>query len=155
MTSDRRAILVQYKGDSSKLESGKFYGRGEIAKAFGISRSTVCTKLKGKTTLVDDDLILLKPQQSAKKFEEKQMTYMGKNINGFENGKKYTYKEISKRTGLGANALNKRIGKAIVFNEHHARPKSTKTPIVSPKEFSMQFENYAEMFSAQWLRRKL
>tara|TARA_R110000787_G_scaffold78614_1_gene171910 strand:- start:142 stop:417 length:276 start_codon:yes stop_codon:yes gene_type:complete len=87
------------------------------------------------------------------KFTEKQMTYVGEAINGFEIGKKYTYKEISHRTGLGANALNKRIGRSMVFNERHARPKSTKQPVISTKEFTMQFENYAHMVSAQWLRR--
>jgi beta-N-acetylglucosaminidase len=154
MISDRRTILIEYRGDNPKLVSGHIYNRHDIAKAFGISRSTVATKLKGKTIMVDDDLILLKPQQSHKTFEEKRMTYMGKNINGFENGKKYTYKEISQRTGLGANALNKRIGKSLVFNEHHARPKSNKEPIISNKEFSIQFENYPHMVSAKWLRRK-
>jgi len=155
MTSDRRAILIQYKGNSSKLDNGKFYGRGEIAKAFGISRSKVCDKLKGKTILVDDDLVFLEPQKPAKNFEEKLMTYMGEDMPEFKKGLQYTYKKISQYTGLKPNALNKRIGKSLVFNEHHIRPKSNKYPIASTKEFSMQFENHTEMVSAQWLRRKL
>ena len=154
MTSDRRTILIQYKGNSSKLDNGKFYGRGEIAKAFGISRSTVCVKLKGKATLIDDDLTLLQPQKYHTKFTEKLMTYMGDDMPAFKKGKQYTYKQISQFTGLKPNALNKRIGKGSVFNEHHIRPKSDKYPIASTKEFSMQFENHTEMVSAQWLRRK-
>ena len=51
MTSDRRTILIEYRGDNPKLVSGHIYNRHEIAKAFGISRSTVANKLKGKTII--------------------------------------------------------------------------------------------------------
>ena len=155
MTSDRRTILIEYRGTNPKLVSGHIYNRNEIAKAFGISRSTVANKLKGKTIMVDDDLTLLQPQKYHTKFTEKLMTYMGKDMSAFKKGKQYTYRQISQFTGLKPNALNKRIGKGSVFNEHHIRPKSDKYPIASTKEFSMQFENHTEMVSAQWLRRKL
>ena len=87
------------------------------------------------------------------KFTEKQMTYVGEAINGFEIGKKYTCKEISQLSGIHAKSLFSRIGRGTVFSEHHVRPITGKTFEGNKPVVECQFETYAHMVSAQWLRR--
>ena len=156
MTSDRRTILIEYRGTNPKLVSGHIYNRNDIAKAFGISRTTVANKLKGKTIMVDNDLILLQPQKYHKKsVPEKLMTYMGEETNGFKTYKKYTYKEISALSGIKINNLNKRIGTDLVFGAKQIRSKAVNQLVRTDGHRVTQFDSYAEVISANWLKRSI
>ena len=152
---DRRTILIEYRGDNPKLTSGHLYSRNDIAKAFGLSPSTARVKLKGKVIATDEDMKLLQPQKCRTQNIEKVMKFVGKETKGFKNYQEYTYKEISALSGIKPNALNKRIGTAVVFNAHHVRPSSDKQASGIPNTFSSQFDTYVEMISAKWLRKSI
>jgi hypothetical protein len=161
MKHDSRTILIEYKGKNPKLTSGTFYSRDELAKAFGVSKTFVCERLKDRASARDSYFKKINGNQHQKKL----MTFVGDD-DRFNAEEKYTLKTISEITGIKENALSKRIGKATVFNSHHVRPTSKhqnyggdrvkkvyptkKTPVVTSV-----FESHAEFISAQWLRRKL
>ena len=155
MGIDKRAILIEYRGDNTNLVSGHIYTRHDIAHAFGISATTVSNKLDGKNIITDSDLTLTKPKKYSRKSQPiKKMTFMGENTNLFKTGKKYTCKEISQLSGIHTKSLFNRIGSGTVFNEHHVRPITGKKLKDNKPVVQSQFENYPQMVSAQWLRRK-
>jgi len=155
MGIDKRATLIEYRGDNPKLVSGHIYTRHDIANAFGVSATTVSNKLDGKNIITDSDLTLTKPKKYSKKSQPiKKMTFMGENTNLFKTGKKYTCKEISQLSGIHTKSLFSRIGSGTVFNEHHVRPITGKTFEGNKPVVESQFENYSHVVSAQWLRRK-
>ena len=151
---DRRTILIEYRGNNPKLTSGHLYSRSCIAKAFNVSRSTARIKLTGKTIATDEDMKLLDSQSGFSNIE-KIMTFVGEETRGFEKYKEYTIKEISALSGIKPNALNKRIGKAVLFDHHHVRPSSEKQASGIPNTFNTQFDTYVEMISARWLRKSI
>ena len=155
MTTDRRTILIEYRGTNPKLVSGHIYSRHDIAHAFGVSATTVSNKLDGKNIITDSDLTLTKPKKYSRKSQPiKKMTFMGENTNLFKTGKKYTCKEISQLSGIHVKSLFSRIGRGTVFNEHHVRPITGKTFEGNKPVVESQFENYSHVVSAKWLRRK-
>ena len=155
MGIDKRAILIEYRGDSPNLVSGHIYSRHDIAHAFGISATTVSNKLDGKNIITDSDLTLTKPKKYSRKSQPiKKMTFMGENTNLFKTGKKYTCKEISQLSGIHVKSLFSRIGRGTVFSEHHVRPITGKTFEGNKPVVESQFENYSQVVSAKWLRRK-
>ena len=151
---DRRTILIEYRGDNPKLTSGHLYSRSHIAKAFNVSRSTARIKLVGKVIATDEDMKSL-DSQSGQSNIEKIMTFVGEETRGFKKYKEYTIKEISALSGIKPNALNKRIGKSVVFDHHHVRPSSDKQASGIPNTFNSQFDTYVEMVSAKWLRKSI
>ena len=166
MEHDSRTILIEYKGKNPKLTSGTFYSRDELAKAFGVSKTFVCERLKDKATARDNNFKKIKRVQvkfNGTQHKKKLMTFVGDDTR-FNTGEKYTLKTISEITGIKENALSKRIGKSTVFNSHHVRPTSkyqnyggdrVKKVYPTKKPVTSVFESHVELISAQWLRRKL
>ena len=148
----KKAILVEYKGKNKKLTSGNMYSWQELADAFGLSKSTVVTRLKGKGSCRDKDFELTDMRKHRELLKIKKIKFVGEK-KGFETGKDYTLVELSKMTGLKVNALQKRIGRNDTFSTHHVRPTSRGQAV--KKELGNQFESRIESISAQWLRRKL
>ena len=154
-THDRRTIMMLYKGVNPLLVSGTQYSRSEIADAFDMALSTVCIKLKGKTIATDDDLKIIKPQKVRRTNSRKLMAYVGSSCRGFEPGKTYTYAQIAQMSGIRVNAVIKRIDKSATFGANHIRPLSETNTSVLPTNQNSRFETYAEVISAQWLRRSI
>ena len=168
MKHDSRTILIEYKGKNPKLTSGTFYSRDELAKAFGVSKTFVCERLKDRASARDSYFKKIKRVQvkfNGTQHQKKLMTFVGDDTR-FNTGEKYTLKTISEITGIKENALSKRIGKSTVFNSHHVRPTSKYQnyggdrvekvyPIKKTPAVTSVFESHVELISAQWLRRKL
>ena len=159
MKHDSRTILIEYKGKNPKLTSGTFYSRDELAKAFGVSKTFVCERLKDRASARDSYFKKIKRVQvefNGNQHQKKLMTFVGDD-DRFNAGEKYTLKTISEITGIKENALSKRIGKATVFSNHHVRPisKAVNKSHFQPQLASSVFESHVEFISAQWLRRKL
>jgi len=159
MKHDSRTILIEYKGKNPKLTSGTFYSRDELAKAFGVSKTFICERLRYKATARDSNFKKIKRVQTqfnGNQHQQKLMTFVGDDAR-FNAGEKYTIKKLAEITGLKPNALSKRIGKATTFSNHHVRPisKAVNKSHFKPQLASSVFESHAEFISAQWLRRKL
>ena len=91
----KKAILVEYKGKNKKLTSGKMYSWKELADAFGLSKSTVVTRLKGKGSCRDKDFELTDMRKHTELLKIKKIKFVGEK-KGFETGKDYTLVELSK-----------------------------------------------------------
>ena len=118
MEHDSRTILIEYKGKNPKLTSGTFYSRDELAKAFGVSKTFVCERLRYKATARDNNFKKIKRVQTqfnGNQHQQKLMTFVGDDAR-FNAGEKYTIKKLAEITGLKPNALSKRIGKATTFS---------------------------------------
>lgn len=62
-STDRRCRLYKYMGDHPKLYTGKYYGRQELSKAFGMSDSWISQNCKHLKVITDDDLVFVSKRE--------------------------------------------------------------------------------------------
>jgi hypothetical protein len=149
MTHHKKAILIQYLGSNKNLTAGKMYTRDELAKAYNISKTTVCLRLSGKMVARDKDFEMTNTKKiNGRRYFEKIATFIGHDSR-FERGKSYTVNNIAEISNLDLATIKRRIVKRNSFCDDDLRPlkKCTAGP--------SQFDNYAESVSACWLKRKL
>lgn len=121
-----RSEKVEYRGTNKNLISNHLYTRPELAKALGISYTTVRINLKGKLVAYDKDLRL-------KRLPIKMIEYQGTHKN-LKKGSFYTRQKIADALGCSWVKINNSVkGKSVL------RDKDLESKSVFPEPKMVKF----------------
>ena len=132
--------LFQYLGSNPNLVSGNMYDRRELARAFEISYTSCCDKLRHKGTARDH---LFEEKKRTK--PKKEVKFIDESTDKFERQKWYTLQQIADLTDLSVDTIGRRIGKGKYFGHKHIKPKGK---VAEKPEVHLSI-------SQTWLRKNL
>ena len=134
---NKSTILYRYEGNLPSLESGQEYSRTELAKAFNLSFSLICERLKGKKIALDCYFL--------SKNIPKLVKWTGEHPE-LITGKCYTFERLGQVCDITANAMIKRLKGRSECRESDLRVKGT----LDGNDIAL-----GSSVRAQWLRRAI
>tara|TARA_R110000744_G_scaffold106649_1_gene202978 strand:- start:51 stop:656 length:606 start_codon:yes stop_codon:yes gene_type:complete len=109
------SMLVEYRGTHKNLKSNHLYTKQALAKAVGISYTTVRVNLRGKSIAHDEDLVL-------KRSSPEMIEYQGTHKN-LKRGSFYTRQKIADALGCSWIKINNSVKNKLILRDEDLESK--------------------------------